>query len=404
MDTMLGPLTLRLSGRIIKPMRRLAKRMGLSSRGSRQAAIAWVPTVVARRYYEWSDRLGRGYTAPRERAACPACGSGALEQLQPLPLHGAIDGQFTGFVSGCRGCGTVFANPMPAPQTLERLYSPDGDWGRPRQEGAREKIPPVQYFIDLFVPLRDRFDVTAPPPGSAALDFGCGSGELLNVLQDLGWTTYGIEPAEKSAFRRHQELKSIPGTQMFDLAILHHVLEHVTDPLEILRAIHRCLKPGAILLVSVPRLDALPEHKDFYYCINDRTHVLAYTRDAMSALLGMAGFECVDAAGSIAGSTHWRDLKRLRMLGRKTERVAAPAIDPLESARRVFRLWRDGERAAGRLHASSASVRAQAAFAEFRRQRERSERASGAGRAGRASGVSGAGGASKAGRGDDAEN
>jgi SAM-dependent methyltransferase len=190
------------------------------------------------------------------------------------------------------------------------------------------------------------------------------------VLQDLGWTTYGIEPAEKTAFRRHRELEAIPGTQMFDLALLHHVLEHVTDPLGILSAIHRCLDPGGILLVSVPRLDGLPEHKDFYYCINDRTHVLAYTQDAMRALLGMAGFEAVEVT-TPAGPPHWRDLRRLRMLGRKIENVVSPVADPLESARRAFQLWGNGEQLAGRRQPRLRSVRAAAAFAEFERQRER---------------------------------
>ena len=35
----------------------------------------------------------------------------------------------------------------------------------------------------------------------------------------------------KVAFARHRDLTDIPSAGEFDLAILHHVLEHVTDPL-----------------------------------------------------------------------------------------------------------------------------------------------------------------------------
>ena len=55
-----------------------------------------------------------------------------------------------------------------------------------------------------------RLDVLAPPPGSTVLDFGCGRGEVLDGLAGAGWTTYGVDPATKVAFRRHREVVDIP--------------------------------------------------------------------------------------------------------------------------------------------------------------------------------------------------
>ena len=70
----------------------------------------------------------------------------------------------------------------------------------------------------LFALLRGQLDVLAPPFGSTVLDFGCGLGELLDGLAGAGWTTYGMDPATKVAFRRHGEVVDIPDTALSHLA------------------------------------------------------------------------------------------------------------------------------------------------------------------------------------------
>jgi len=282
------------------------------------------------------DAAGWQYTVPGERSTCPACGAPDIEHLQPLPLHDRPAGRRVGFVTGCRRCGIVFANPMPSEEALARMYSPDGRWGRTHSDDRRDGPSSSRYLVRLFAPVRPAFDIAHPAPGSAVLDFGCGSGEILDVLQDLGWTTYGIEPAAKQAFVRHRELRDIPSSATFDLAVAHHVLEHVADPLGILRALFASLKPGGLLFVSVPRLDTLAQHRDYHYCINDRAHIVSYTTDAMAALMGMAGFEAIPLNPPPGEATRgWRAVKRLVMIGRKSGTPTTVA-EPLRAARDAF--------------------------------------------------------------------
>lgn len=333
-----------------------------------------VPAWLARGGYVASDALGWKYTVPGELRACPACGDRRIEHLHPLPLHGRDDGKRVGFVSGCRRCGIVFANPMPTAEVLAKLYSPGGDWGVPRQGEADEKRPSIKYLAKMFAPVRAEFDIANPPPGSAALDFGCGSGDLLDGLQQVGWTTCGIEPAVKSAFVRHRELQAIPTSPTFELAVAHHVLEHMRDPLNILRALYGCLKPGGFLFVSVPRLDALGRHRDYRYCINDRLHVVSYTRDAMTTLMGMAGFAAVDLNPPLGEEgSDWRALQRLRMLGRKGGATTLHP-EPLVAARRVFEEWFASEQPPWLSGWPPTSVRAAAAAMNFERGRRAGRR------------------------------
>jgi SAM-dependent methyltransferase len=274
-----------------------------------------------------ADHLIR-YRVPDEQRSCPACGSTSIRHLAPLSPGKART--HVGFVSGCARCGVLFANPLPPPQAIAAVYSPDGDWGRHRQE-EQEKAVTRGRLESLFAPIAPALDVLSPPPGAAVLDFGCGLGGMLDAFAAAGWETYGIDPATSVAFARHRELTSVPAEPRFDLAILHHVLEHVTEPLAILRTLSAAIRPGGHLLISVPNLDDLAEHGEIKYCIRADVHVLAYSSDCLAWLLASAGFRMVDSR---------RGARRVRqrvVLARR-EGGDAPAA-PLQAGRRALNAY-----------------------------------------------------------------
>jgi len=93
------------------------------------------------------------------------------------------------------------------------------------------------------------------------LDVGSGDGDFMFRARNHGWRVRGIEvnePAVASARAsgldvHHGDLASAafaPGS--FDLVRLWHVLEHVPDPVGLLREIAPTLRPGGILIVGVP--------------------------------------------------------------------------------------------------------------------------------------------------------
>ncbi len=298
--------------------------------------------IVALRQYAY-------YRPPGERRICPACGGRSIRHLAPLPYTRPQDYEWKiGFISGCKQCGLLFANPLPSAGALERLYSPDGGWGRHRQE-EHEKPVTRARLARFFAPLVPDFDPMHPPPGATVLDFGCGLGGMLDTLQDLGWITYGVDPATKVAFRRHRELSAVPDVPTFDLVVLHHVLEHITDPLSVLRQLAQATRPGGVLLVSVPNFGGINEHADLKYCLRSNTHVLAYSRSCFEWLTAAAGFTVVSFDDGQGDATS----QRLVVLARRTTREGASRPSaPLEDARRTLERYlrtHDPERAPSRL-------------------------------------------------------
>jgi len=310
------------------------------------------------------------YQAPHERTQCPACASTRLDVLGVHKLEKAIENRKSALISGCQACGLVFVNPPPSDEDLLARYAPAGEWARHRSEPVEPS--PVDHkkagsgsWPRLFDAVRAEFDVTSPPAGSRVLDFGCGRGKLLDVLQACGWETFGIEPASDAAFQRHHRLIAIPTTPTFDLIVAHHVLEHVAEPLALLKQLAAACQPGAFLLVAVPRLDTLPVHRDYTYVIS-RVHVTSYTATCLAGLLGRAGFSTVEAPRDevmIAGGR--RTTARLRMLAQRVPHEVPLPVRPLDPARAALRAY--ARQDTSRAHARRRFPRLSARMIESRR-------------------------------------
>jgi SAM-dependent methyltransferase len=281
------------------------------------------------------------------------------------------------FLTGCHHCGLLFVNPLPRPDELERQYAPDGAWAETRKVRAkqparaasgRDSRDVVLEALTPYVP------VYSPPRGARVLDFGCGQGKFLDRLQDAGWDTYGIEPSTVSPFERHCRLDRPPEDGSFDLVLLNHVLEHVTNPLDILRQLARSLRQGGVLFVGVPAVDTLPQHRDFKYCVDGRHHLLCYSRACLQGLLARAGLAttAVLQGPQLDAVTKGQPLRLRLIAGRGLGEPAIPE-SPLVPAIHALAQYRSGRGFADRVR-STLPVRMRGALldrAVERRARER---------------------------------
>ena len=109
----------------------------------------------------------------------------------------------------------------------------------------------IQYFLK--------------PDQKSVIDIGCGSGYVLSELKKRGFDVLGIDfnPDAIRIAQEHFHLNAQVGRiedlvaldSKFDFALLVHVLEHVEDPLSLLRNIRQVLAPNGILLVDLPNRD-----------------------------------------------------------------------------------------------------------------------------------------------------
>lgn len=149
------------------------------------------------------------------------------------------------------------------------------------------------------------------------LDVGCGTGEFLAFLQESGWAGVGLEPTPEIASvarRRGAEVHALTLGEYveerradarggFDLVSFLNVLEHVPDPVALLRRTEDLLRPGGVVVLRVPNdfspLQRIAQEslgKDpWWIAIPD--HVNYFTYDSLEALLGRLGLEVLHRQG-----------------------------------------------------------------------------------------------------------
>lgn len=94
--------------------------------------------------------------------------------------------------------------------------------------------------------------------GTRALDIGCGSGCVLDVLnQELSCTGFGLDVVEPTSrverFARFDGLHLPFRDNAFDVAFLIFVLHHADDPGELLREASRVARRAVIVVEDTPR-------------------------------------------------------------------------------------------------------------------------------------------------------
>jgi SAM-dependent methyltransferase len=122
-------------------------------------------------------------------------------------------------------------------------------------------------------------------PDFRVLDAGAGSAPYRELFADV---TY--ETADFGAVDKHYgdidhvcDLAAMPmADETYDLVFCSQTMEHIPEPVRVLREFHRVLKPGGQVWLSAPLF--YPEHEQPY-------DYHRYTRFAWQHLAGQAGFE-----------------------------------------------------------------------------------------------------------------
>lgn len=142
------------------------------------------------------------------------------------------------------------------------------------------------------------------------LDVGCATGIFMRHAKEHGWMVRGVEPnadtariaTEEGLNVTHGTLTDLESDELFDAITLWDVLEHVPNPLEVLREARQLLAPGGYLWVATPNVDGL--FPSVSLKVADRVgrwphpdlphHICQFSESTLRQALARAGFHRVD--------------------------------------------------------------------------------------------------------------
>lgn len=263
-----------------------------------------------------------------EYVPCPACGS---EKRQPFFSRFVAQGprRYNHKIVRCGNCGLLYQNPLCRIDTTKYFASITDA----AQEMRQQAITRMNVYLKGIAEI-ERLNHDAEP--WKILDIGCGTGVFMSLARSYGYDVRGVEASAAQVGRAREWLglnvecsSSLDGLfepEIFDLATLWDVLEHVEKPREMLLQIHRVLRKGGWLLLKVPngphylakaKILSRVYPRDFDH-MGFGEHLVYYDAKSIGRLLILAGYtslkirngevELLDGPASLARAV--RELKR----------------------------------------------------------------------------------------------
>ncbi len=186
--------------------------------------------------------------------------------------------------------------------------APEG--GRYRGQAGREYLALRRARLDPAAQRQSARPFAARvAPGDTVLDFGCGTGGILLFLP--AGRRIGIEInegavaiARESGIEVFPTIEALPGDLVADVVISHHALEHVPEPLRVLRQLRTHLRAGGRLVVVVPA-EPVPHHHTRCWRPNPDAHLYSWNPLTLGNLVQEAGFRIEESFLATAGYTRY---------------------------------------------------------------------------------------------------
>lgn len=220
---------------------------------------------------------------------CPLCGS---EQISKKLCR------FDGMMQ-CRSCGFIFAE-CPTDSSAPELYE---------EHWSRTEVHPTFIYAQGRYTVRNEWKLQSLldrletfRQTNRLLDVGCSAAFFLKLARDRKWDVQGVEVSDFGVKFSREEL-GIPVFQgslqdahfpdeSFDAVFSSHVIEHVRDPVGLLKEMKRVLRPGGALLTVLPTQFASPSYRFFGKWTGEGPprHVSFFTRHRFETSLTDLGF------------------------------------------------------------------------------------------------------------------
>ena len=228
---------------------------------------------------------------------CYLCGAKTLKIIRTKLRHNIRRNVFE-----CGKCGIVYLEPVQEDlkdfytEEYRKLYTPLIGSALNSQELFDICLPIQKYRIDELKYVLD--------PTKKLLDVGCASGAFLYSVKSRVLECVGMEFNLDNA-RFVEEVLGIKvyteriedvdlSQEYFDIATAFQVLEHVDDPIQFLKGIHKLLKPGGTICIEVPNIQdvllsvyEIEKYADFWF---REPHVFNYSPKTLTMILEKTGF------------------------------------------------------------------------------------------------------------------
>lgn len=220
-------------------------------------------------------------------------------------------------------CRHIFQFPIPTEKEIESFY-PDSYYAYQKPAAINEStgIKLLKHFLkrrlfyqnldvsgNIFyswlVSLKFGKEILKYPQfvnDGKLLDYGCGSGEFVALMQYLGWTSQGIDFSEHAVDKGIQAgLNLMQGdivelnkySNEFNCLTCLQTINHVPNSFELFKSFYKALKPNGLLIVTDGSADSasMKIYKQIAYYLTMPVHINVFSTKSIQLIAENVGFK-----------------------------------------------------------------------------------------------------------------
>jgi SAM-dependent methyltransferase len=225
--------------------------------------------------------------------SCPVCSSTRIKSLYKLKGSDVVE---------CVQCTMVFV-PSVLPEVTS-IYGQDYFAGANDGHGyssyRSELVSHIQTFTSYLIHIEKMLGRVGK-----VLDLGCALGHFGEAAKRLKWDVYVTDVSEYAV---HEARKSFslnafvsPSHKLpvknkkFDLISMYEVIEHISDPKDLMKQVHNAITPDGLLHLTTPNVSSWSAKlmgKSWYH-FKPNEHLLYFSPETLRLYLENCGFDVI---------------------------------------------------------------------------------------------------------------
>jgi SAM-dependent methyltransferase len=161
----------------------------------------------------------------------------------------------------CEKCEFVHVYPLPTLKETENIYKNEY-YQKEKPNYINENVKDKDWWISTYNRRFDVYEKLINSKNKTLIDIGSGPGVFLEAAKNRGWEVLGVEPnifaaehTKNIGFDVINEMYDRELSQKlkkFDLVNLTLVLEHIVNPIDLIRLAYNQLNTNGIISIVVP--------------------------------------------------------------------------------------------------------------------------------------------------------
>jgi SAM-dependent methyltransferase len=195
----------------------------------------------------------------------------------------------------CADCDVHILEQPPLQQDLDTYYAQSYVMSEKETFASEHRrlfrLPEMYWLIS-------QLETNGVDSSSSILDIGCDKGYFLDQCRRFGYSVQGVEPSDSARAYCNQagldvksNLHDILGA--FNAITLWHVLEHFTNPHQLIHDCTNKLHKGGKIFIRVPDFTSLWSRllRSYWIWFQPKNHYVHYSKKALISLLNQHDFE-----------------------------------------------------------------------------------------------------------------